>query len=104
MEHCYLLHFSEKIGRAGHYLGTSKQLEKSLQLHKSGQSKARLIEAAIDQGITFQLVRVWEGGHETERRLKARKNAPTLCPVCNLDIKLDRKEKQRIKKYKGVFD
>ena len=34
-------------------------------------------------GIGFQLARTWDGDQTFERRLKKRKNARRLCPLCN---------------------
>jgi hypothetical protein len=43
----------------------------------------RLVEVATERGITFEVVRVWRGDRGRERRLKNRKEGPTLCPICN---------------------
>ena len=40
-------------------------------------------QAADGQTTRFQVARVWRGGYELERRLKRRKDANDLCPVCN---------------------
>jgi hypothetical protein len=44
---------------------------------------ARILAAAVDRGIGFDVVRTWEGGRELERRLKDLHNAPKLCPRCS---------------------
>lgn len=94
--HCYLLHFSAPVGHARHYLGTAYDLRRRLQLHRAGRSRAALIDYAVSQGITLQLVRVWPGGRGTERRLKNRKEGPTLCPVCNPRARVGAEEKRLI--------
>ncbi len=78
----YLLHFREKHGHAGHYLGWAKDLKRRLARHRSGNG-ARLIAVILAAGNDFMLARTWEGGDKVlERRLKRQKNAAALCPVC----------------------
>jgi predicted GIY-YIG superfamily endonuclease len=77
----YLLHLDIPIAHAKHYLGSAEDLDARLARHRSGNG-ARLLEVAHERGIGFSLVRTWEGGRELERRLKRRKNAPRLCPIC----------------------
>ena len=48
----------------------------------SGLTGARLMEVMTEAGIPWSCVRTWEGGRQQERRLKRRRNAPQLCPVC----------------------
>lgn len=74
----YLLHFNQPFSHARHYLGSADNLEARLARHASGDG-ARLMEVIAEAGITWQLARTWEGGHELERH----KNAPRLCPLCN---------------------
>jgi predicted GIY-YIG superfamily endonuclease len=80
--YCYLLHFTAPYKHARHYLGTTKDLFTRIQLHKAGKG-ARLTQVVRENGIDFYLVRTWDGGRQTERRLKRQKNSPRLCPVCN---------------------
>jgi hypothetical protein len=49
--------------------------------HAGGQG-ARRLAVCRERGIGWQLVMTWEGGRKFERRLKNRKEAPKLCPVC----------------------
>jgi predicted GIY-YIG superfamily endonuclease len=79
----YLLHFDRKLSHAGHYIGWSEELDGRLAAHKSGLG-ARLTEVLRERGIGFTCVRLWKGTRADERRLKARKNAARLCPVCKL--------------------
>lgn len=99
--YCYLLHFSAPVGHARHYLGTAYNLPKRLTLHRTGRSRAKLIDAAVAQGTTFTLVRVWPGGRKMERQLKNRKEGPTLCPVCNTRLRLSEDEQAIIAKMEG---
>ena len=82
---CYLLHFSRPISETHtcqHYLGWSEDLGKRLAAHKAGKG-SNLTAVAKRLGITYRVVRVWEGvTRDFERKLKNRKNAPGLCPVC----------------------
>lgn len=81
----YLLHFSAPVSTrhtCQHYVGYTDDLPRRIQAHQHGNA-ARLTQVAHDRGLTFQVVRVWQGSRELERRLKDRKNAPRLCPVCN---------------------
>ena len=87
MSYVYLLHFEKPIspGRhtCQHYLGTCEDLPARIQQHQHGGSAAaRLAQVAKERGIGFTVARVWRGGRELERRLKARKEAPRLCPYC----------------------
>jgi predicted GIY-YIG superfamily endonuclease len=77
----YLLHFSEPYRHARHYVGFTNNLTARLEAHVSGQG-ARLVQVVIEAGMTFQLARTWEGTRRDERRIKNRKEAPRLCPVC----------------------
>jgi hypothetical protein len=81
----YLLHFNQPLGssqhQAWHYLGLTQCLTTRLTQHAQG-SGAAITRALIRQGGTFQCVRTWQGGRDTERKLKARKNHKLLCPLC----------------------
>jgi predicted GIY-YIG superfamily endonuclease len=81
----YLLHFETRISdnhSCQHYIGSSDNLDERLEDHKAGRA-ARLTQVAVERGIDFVLARTWEGGRVEERKLKNRKNAPKLCPICN---------------------
>ena len=81
-ETIYLLHFQQKYFHAQHYLGSTKDLTRRLEEHRSGHG-SKLIRAVIAAGIDFQLVRTWPGGRTEERRLHNRNNSPKLCPICS---------------------
>ncbi len=93
----YLLHMQQPLSRgvspagkplqAGHYIGFSQRGELSARMaeHMSGQG-ARFTQVCLERGIAWQLARVWEGpraDRRFERKLKNRKEAPRLCPICN---------------------
>ena len=81
----YLLHFDQPLGnerhQASHYLGSTSDLPGRLAAHRAGKS-ARMLEVLHERGIGFVCVRTWAGGRDFERKLKNRKKARSLCPVC----------------------
>jgi putative endonuclease len=85
----YLIHFARPLGdlenprgQAQHYLGWSSDPEARVREHGNGNGAA-IMRAVRDCGIRFQIVRTWSGSRELERRIKNRKEAPALCPLCN---------------------
>ncbi len=83
----YLLHFSQAYRHARHYLGSTDNLDRRLAEHESGAG-ARLLEVITEAGIGFTLAKTWEGGRDLERKLKRRKEAPRLCPICSAQLAL----------------
>lgn len=86
--HIYLLHFARPVGnlanprgQASHYLGWALDPAAREQQHRSGRGAA-LTRAAAEQGIGWQLFVLGEGTRDLERRLKAKKATPRLCPIC----------------------
>jgi hypothetical protein len=87
----YLLHFAKPIapGRhtCQHYLGSAIDVDARLNEHLAGNG-ARLCQVANEREIDYQVVRVWQTepgqARQLERKLKNRKNAPALCPVCSI--------------------
>jgi hypothetical protein len=83
----YLVHLDRKLGSdhprggAGHYLGTTVDLERRLAQHRDGVG-ARMLAAANERGIGYTVVRTWSGGRDVERQLKRQRNAPRMCPTC----------------------
>lgn len=92
MSYVYLLHFEQPIapGRhtTQHYIGKADDLAQRIAAHARGRYNgggngcAKLCAVAKGRGIGFRVVRVWRGGRALETRIKARKNAPALCPIC----------------------
>jgi hypothetical protein len=83
----YLLHLDRKLGTdnprggAQHYTGTTVNLDRRLAQHRDGTG-ARMLAAANERGISYDVVRTWPGGRDVERQLKNRRNAPRMCPAC----------------------
>jgi hypothetical protein len=91
----YLWHFSRPLGnlanpraQAHHYIGycddpdgDALELERRAAEHLAGRG-AKITRAAIAQGIEITLVTAWRAPLAFEKRLKARKDAPRLCPIC----------------------
>lgn len=78
----YLIHFDVPLHHARHYIGFCRSyagLETRFEYHSRGQG-SRLLRAV---GTGWKLVRLWKGSRDDERRLKNRKEAPALCPVCS---------------------
>jgi hypothetical protein len=87
--HVYLLHFDQKLGHAQHYIGFAEHggLFRRLAQHESGNGKASpLIRALIRDGGSFTLARSWIGTRNDERKLKNRRNAAQLCPICRGEV------------------
>jgi hypothetical protein len=83
----YLVHLDRRLGSdhpkgaARHYLGTTINLDRRLTQHRDGTG-ARMLAAAAERGIGFDVVRTWPGGRAEERRLKNQHNARRMCPAC----------------------
>lgn len=77
----YLLHFDRPLSHARHYMGWTSGLHERLAAHRDGRG-ARLTAVLREVGIGWKLARAWRGGRTDERRLKRRKEAPRLCPIC----------------------
>jgi hypothetical protein len=87
----YLLHFLRPIGdlanprgQAQHYLGWSRAPERRVNAHREGRGAA-IVREVNRLGIGFLVAATWPGTRADERRLKNRKNAPRLCPVCRAE-------------------
>ena len=84
---CYLVHLDQALGSshpkggARHYLGTTIDLDRRLETHRAGLG-ARILAAAVERGISFDVVRTWPGGRDVERQLKRQHAANRMCPRC----------------------
>lgn len=79
----YLIHFDTPYKQAKHYIGFANNLNARLEHHANGTG-ARLMQVIKQNNISWRLARTWdEGDKALERRIKNRKEAPTLCPICN---------------------
>jgi predicted GIY-YIG superfamily endonuclease len=82
----YLLHFHKPVGgRAWHYLGYCKdgELDRRLAIHRSGNG-ARIMRAAVEQGIGWTVALTLVGDRKLERELKRKKHASRFCPICKM--------------------
>lgn len=84
---CYLIHFDQPIGnerhQAQHYLGYTKSVRQRVYYHQHGYGHGRLVQVAIEKGITWAVAREWPAGDRAlEKRLK-RRHQRLLCPICS---------------------
>lgn len=80
----YLLHFDKPYKHAKHYLGFSvKHPEKDrIPLHSKGQSRVKLMTVLFNQGIGFQVAKIWKNKERgDERKMKSGGHA-RRCPIC----------------------
>ena len=83
MRGVYLLHFSPAYKHAKHYTGYAEDIERRVAENIAGKG-AHLCAVALAAGCKITLVRTWPDQSRTfERKLKNRKNAPRLCPICH---------------------
>jgi predicted GIY-YIG superfamily endonuclease len=82
MSTVYLICFNKPYKHAKHYLGFTENLDRRLTDHLCGMG-ARLMEVVTEAKIEWKVVRTWSGDRKLERRLKNRKEAPALCPLCS---------------------
>jgi hypothetical protein len=52
-----------------------------MRQHIKGRG-ARLTQVANERGINFVIAASWPGDRHYERKLKNRKNASHMCPIC----------------------
>lgn len=76
----YLLHFSQPVGNAHHYLGWAKRLGPRLAAHRAGRG-GRATRTLATRGGSFVVARTWEGGLSLEAKLR-RRGPKRLCPMC----------------------
>jgi predicted GIY-YIG superfamily endonuclease len=79
----YILHFHTPLKHAQHYVGFTKQeVEKRFQEHCNGTG-ARITQVCNEQGITYEIARVFKGkGRKFERQLKRTHKVKPYCPIC----------------------
>lgn len=79
----YLIHFEKPYYRAQHYIGYTKDINARLIIHWKGNGSP-LLKAVKKAGIKYSVVRMWgDADGNFERKLKKRKKARELCPICN---------------------
>lgn len=86
----YLIHFDQPLHHAQHYIGyvsMNKKLDERMATHLAGHG-ARLLAVLGDLGIGWSVVRTWPNESRIfERKLKNRKKARELCPICKIKNK-----------------
>lgn len=84
----YLLHFSQPLQHARHYLGYCDAPDPSDRVaqHLAGRGSP-LVKAAIERGISVTLAATLEGDRNFERRIKNRGSLCRWCPECGLNHK-----------------
>lgn len=90
----YLIHFNEPLAHSSHYIGWASNFKGRIWHHQHGTG-ARILSAANEKGIEWNVVRVWvnEDRH-FERWLKNKKGANKFCPVCTEECSLNTAIKQ----------
>jgi hypothetical protein len=85
-----LTHFDRPIGDpsnprsfALHYTGWTLNLPIRLGEHAAGRG-ARLMQVVAEQGVGWQVTRLWVGSRGRERSLKRQGGAARRCPLCRL--------------------
>jgi hypothetical protein len=96
----YLLHYDSPLHHAQHYLGSCDDPQR-IQDHGAGTSRARLPQVFFELGVKFVVAQTWEGGRTDERKLKNRKNARVLCPICRTKKLSIRAAQQRARRAAG---
>lgn len=86
----YLLHFDRPLAHAQHYLGWAKgdHVDKRLRTHVLGVRGAKIVKAAVAQGIGFSLaVTIENVDRNFERLIKRRGGCGRWCPHCDVKTK-----------------
>lgn len=83
----YLIHLDRpmpnSLRQTQHYLGWASDVEARVVRHWSGDG-AKMLRAAREQGICWELVRVWPNAPRLiEALLKRKRNGRRICPVCS---------------------
>jgi predicted GIY-YIG superfamily endonuclease len=82
----YLIHFSEPLAHARHYIGfvdgDADQVQARLQEHRAGWG-AKILAECNRRGIRYDVVATFPGDRSQERRLKRHKKTVCYCPVCS---------------------
>jgi len=89
----YLIHLEEGLVESHgstHYIGWTRtgRLHDRINEHaEGGQYASPLLRAATERGIRWTVVRLWHGAdRHFERKLKRRRKAKALCPVCRGEV------------------
>lgn len=98
MGQVYLLHFDKPYKHAHHYIGwAKKKAVDRIDEHRSG-SGARLMTVLKNNGIGFQIAKIWKDKQKAfERQLKNKGGAKRICPICKEQQRLQRKLLEEVK-------
>lgn len=88
----YLLHFDQPLGHAKHYSGysRSRDCQQRLAAHAAGRG-ARLLQVALERGITWQVAKIWEEGDRAFERSLKQRGQKAICPLCRAQFLAERK-------------
>ena len=80
----YILHFTEKLHNAQHYVGCTENLPRRMNEHLHGYSNgSKLVRAVIKNGIEVIVAKVYpDGDRALEKKIKAIKKTSLVCPIC----------------------
>lgn len=82
----YLIHFSEPLAHARHYIGFvdggPDQVAARLAEHRAGWG-ARILAERNRRGIAYDVVATMPGDRGEERRLKNYHKGSQICPICS---------------------
>lgn len=87
----YLIHLERGLvpeHGSTHYIGWAApgQLFDRIETHYAGEGSP-MLAAANERGIEWRVARIWKGADRNfERRLKRRRKARLLCPVCRGEV------------------
>lgn len=80
----YIMHFTEKLHHAQHYIGFSRAPLTRIAKHRQNCSGTKIIEACHERGIGLVEGNIIPVPHYSfERRLKRYKKAQVFCKYCN---------------------
>jgi predicted GIY-YIG superfamily endonuclease len=91
----YILHFDRPYKHAYHYIGFTagglKALQERMEEHRTGRG-ANLMRVISEAGIGFTVTGTRKGGRREERRIKVMGGACRVCPHCNPNSKVFKKQ------------
>jgi predicted GIY-YIG superfamily endonuclease len=79
----YLLHFDRPFGLDDqqHYIGWTRSLERRIAAHRAGEG-CRFTARVVNEGIGFQVVRIWTDADRGKERALKGVSGRWLCPMC----------------------
>lgn len=78
----YLIHFSQRLSHAQHYLGWAKNIKQRVFEHRNSTG-AKILAECNRRGIDWKVIRIWPNtSRKDESRMKHNKESTRLCPLC----------------------